>query len=149
VTGAFRVGYVVRPEEVDTQGHLNEAEYLRYSERARWACLLAAGLTTDRLLAEGLGPVQLTVTMRFLRELRAGDQVEISSAFHWGAGRTYRIVQGYTAADGTPVADLNGVAGLLDLGSRTLVTDPRARLLALVRDPGPLGLAGGADDGSV
>lgn len=143
---AFRVRYVVQPDEVDTQGHLNEAEYLHYSQRARWACLTAAGLSTERLLAEGLGPVQLTVTMRFLRELRAGDQVEISSAFTWGAGRTYRILQGYTGADGTPVADLNGVAGLLDLGTRKLVPDPRERLLALVRDPGPLGLPSAVDD---
>ncbi|MFC7547832.1 acyl-CoA thioesterase [Plantactinospora sp. GCM10030261] len=132
----FRVRVTVRGYELDTQGHLNQAVYLQYAEHARWEFLRAAGITQDRLLASGVGPVALEVTVRYLSELRGGDEVDVSCEFHWGAGKTFRIEQDYRRPDGGQVATLTGVAGLLDLSARRLVTDPRARFRDLATDPG-------------
>ena len=41
----FSVRVKVRGYELDTQGHLNWAEYLHYAEHARWEFLAAAGIT--------------------------------------------------------------------------------------------------------
>ncbi|MEV4811654.1 acyl-CoA thioesterase [Micromonospora avicenniae] len=136
----FRVRVTVRGYELDTQGHLNQAVYLQYGEHARWECLRAAGISQDRLLTTGVGPVALEVTLRYLSELRGGDEVDVSCAFRWGEGKTFRIDQEYTRPDGSRVATLTGVGGLLDLSARRLVPDPRERFRELATDPAPLGL---------
>ncbi|WP_027342334.1 acyl-CoA thioesterase [Hamadaea tsunoensis] len=130
----FTVRIVVRGYELDTQGHLNQAVYLQYAEHARWEALRAAGLPQDKLIAAGVGPVALEVTIRYLRELRGGDEVDVSLKFLWGEGKTFRIEQRYTKADGTVVAELASVGGLLDLETRRLVSDPAARFRELSTD---------------
>ncbi|MGR6320187.1 thioesterase family protein [Micromonospora soli] len=136
----FRVRVTVRGYELDTQGHLNQAVYLQYSEHARWECLRAAGISQDRLIASGVGPVALEVTVKFLRELRGGDEVDVSCEFRWGEGKTFQIVQELTRPDGGQVATVTGVGGLLDLSARRLVPNPRERFQELATDPGPLNL---------
>ncbi|NEE06507.1 thioesterase, partial [Streptomyces sp. SID7499] len=70
----FSVDVTVRGYELDTQGHLNQAVYLQYAEHARWELLRAAGLPQEKLLADGVGPVQLEVTVKYRRELRGGER---------------------------------------------------------------------------
>jgi len=79
--GVFSVRVTVRGYELDTQGHLNWAEYLHYAEHARWQCLAAAGITQDKLIASGFGPVVLDVSVKFRLELRGGDDVDVTCAF--------------------------------------------------------------------
>lgn len=136
----FRARITVRGYELDTQGHLNQAVYLQYSEHARWECLRAAGISQDQLIAGGVGPVALEVTVRYLRELRGGDEVDVSCEFRWGDGRTFQIVQDLTRPDGTQVATVTGVGGLLDLSARRLVPEPREWFRELATDPAPLNL---------
>ena len=91
MTETFRVRIAVRGYELDSNGHLNWAHYLHYAEHARWECLRAAGLSLDKLVASGAGPVNLDANVRFLRELRDGDEVTVSCAYTWGEGKTFRI----------------------------------------------------------
>ncbi|WP_031079610.1 acyl-CoA thioesterase [Streptomyces sp. NRRL S-118] len=137
---AFSVPVVVRGYETDTQGHLNQAVYLQYAEHARWSLLQKAGIRQTDLMNRGVGPVALEVTVRYHRELRAGDQVEVTCAFLWGEGRTFRIEQTIRKADGTVAAEVTGVGGLLDLEKRRLVADPRAVFRTLAADPELFGL---------
>lgn len=134
----FRVRITVRGYELDTQGHVNQAVYLQYAEHARWECLRAAGITQDGLIASGVGPVALETTVRYLRELRGGEEVDVTCEFRWGEGKTFQLQQDFTRPDGSPVATLTAVAGLLDLTARRLVANPRQRLRTLATDPGPL-----------
>ncbi|MFI6600423.1 acyl-CoA thioesterase [Nonomuraea sp. NPDC050536] len=136
----FSVRIEVRGYELDTQGHLNNAVYHQYGDHARWECLRAAGISVDDLLATGVGPVTLESTIRFHRELRAGDEVEVSCAFIWGEGRTLRVAQRFTRQDGELVAELTSVGGLLDLDERRLVDDPAGRWRALAGNPAVIGL---------
>jgi acyl-CoA thioester hydrolase len=136
----FRARVTVRGYELDTQGHLNQAVYLQYAEHARWEVLRAAGLPQQRLIDSGVGPVALEVTLRFRAELRGGDEVDVTCAFEWGAGRTFRIEQEIIRADGVLCAQITGVGGLLDLTARKLVHDPAARFAALSTHPEVMGL---------
>ncbi|MEQ4206606.1 acyl-CoA thioesterase [Actinopolymorpha sp. B9G3] len=138
MTEAFAVPITVRGYELDTQGHLNQAEYLHYAEHARWEFLRSMGIQQDKLLATGVGPVTMETTIRFLRELRGGDLVDVTCAFEWGAGKSFRLVQRFVLSDGTLAAELTAVCGLLDLAERRLVPDPRARLSALADNPDPI-----------
>ncbi|MFD4029744.1 acyl-CoA thioesterase [Streptomyces sp. NPDC058637] len=136
----FFVDVTVRGYELDTQGHLNQAVYLQYAEHARWELLRAAGVPQEKLLAGGVGPVQLEVTVKYLRELRGGERVRVSCAFVYGAGKTFRIEQRILKEDGTPAAEISGVGGMLDLEARRLIADPAGHLASLADSPGLLGI---------
>ncbi|WP_399891458.1 acyl-CoA thioesterase [Streptomyces sp. BBFR51] len=136
----FSVPVTVRGYETDTQGHLNQSVYLNYAEHARWSLLQAAGIRQADLVARGVGPVALETTIRFRRELLAGDEVTVTCAFEWGEGKTFRIRQLIRKADGTLAAEVEGVGGLMDLRERRLVADPRQRFKELAAEPGLFGL---------
>jgi acyl-CoA thioester hydrolase len=137
----FSVRVKVRGYELDTQGHLNWAEYLHYAEHARWECLAAAGITQEALLATGFGPVALDVSVKFRRELHGGDEVDVSCAFAFDGRPTYTIVQDFTRPDGRVAASLTSTAGLIDLRERKLTREPDKHFRALATDPALLGLA--------
>ena len=135
----FTVPITVRGYELDTQGHLNQAVYLQYAEHARWELLRAAGISQDALVSSGVGPVAIETTIRYLRELRSGDEVTVSCAFEWSVGKTFRLVQEIRILEGARAAEITAVAGLLDLQERRLVADPAERLRALAASPELLG----------
>ncbi|NGO73673.1 acyl-CoA thioesterase [Streptomyces boncukensis] len=137
----FSVRVSVRGYELDTQGHLNQAVYLQYAEHARWEVLRAAGVGQAELLALGVGPVVLETRVRYLRELRAGDEVDVSCMFEWLGGKTFHFVQDMRTADGTVAAEVTSVGGFLDLARRRLVPDPRKPLAELATDLSLLNLA--------
>ncbi|QJT04951.1 acyl-CoA thioesterase [Streptomyces asoensis] len=136
----FSVRITVRGYETDVQGHLNQSVYINYAEHARWSLLQAAGITQAGLLSKGVGPVALETTIRYQRELLAGDEVDVTCVFEWGGGKTFRIRQTIRKADGTVSAELTSVGGLLDLEERRMVADPTAYFKELAADPGLFGL---------
>jgi acyl-CoA thioester hydrolase len=140
VSQVFRVRVKVRGYELDTQGHLNWAEYLHYAEHARWEYLAAAGITQDALLGTGIGPVVLDVHVTFKHELRGGDDVDVSCTFEWSNRKVFGIVQDFHRADGTLAATLASKAGFLDLQERRLIADPAKHLRSLATNPQIIGV---------
>lgn len=140
VVEPFRVRIAVRGYEIDLRGHVNQAVYLQYAEHARWECLRVAGISHDAMIEAGIGPAALENTIRYLAELRVGDELDVTVQFEWGGRKTFRIHQDYVRADGTLAATLTGVGGMLDLAERRLVEDPVDRLRALATDPAVLGM---------
>ncbi|GGQ76507.1 acyl-CoA thioesterase [Streptomyces pilosus] len=136
----FSVRVTVRGYETDVQGHLNQAVYLNYAEHARWSLLQAAGITQSGLISQGVGPVALETTIRYRRELLAGDEADVSCAFLWSGGKIFTMEQTITRADGTVAAELTGVGGLMDLKLRKLVPRPEDVFRGLAKDPAPFGL---------
>lgn len=136
----FRVRIAVRGYEVDPRGHLNQAVYVQYAEHVRWELLAAAGISHDALLEAGIGPVVLETTIRYLAELRVGNQVDVSCEFVWAGGKTFQVRQEFVRPDGTRAAELTSVGGILDLSRRRLVEEPGERLGAVATEPARLGL---------
>jgi acyl-CoA thioester hydrolase len=135
VSEPFSVPVTVRGYETDVQGHLNQSVYLNYGEHARWSLLHAAGISQARLVGQGVGPVALETTIRFRRELLAGDEVEVTCVFVFGEGKTFRVEQTIRKTDGTVAAEITAVGGLIDLEARRLVPNPRQVLEELAEDP--------------
>jgi acyl-CoA thioester hydrolase len=140
VTEPFSVPVTVRGYETDVQGHLNQAVYLSYAEHARWCLLQEAGISQARLVGKGVGPVALETTIRYRRELLAGDDVEVTCGFTWGGGKTFRMEQTIRKTDGTVAAEITAVGGLMDLKARKLVSDPGELFKELAADPSLFGL---------
>ncbi|GAB7029764.1 acyl-CoA thioesterase [Streptomyces sp. NPDC021749] len=141
-TEPFAVRITVRGYETDAQGHLNQSVYLQYAEHARWSLLQESGIRQSAMVDRRIGPVTLETTVRYRRELRAGDEVDVSCAFVWGEGRTFRIEQTVRRTDGTVAAEVSAVCGVLDLTESKLLPDSRAALRELADDPSLMGLAG-------
>ncbi|MEU6223726.1 acyl-CoA thioesterase [Streptomyces sp. NPDC047042] len=136
----FSVPVTVRGYETDVQGHLNQSVYVNYAEHARWSLLHAAGITQQGLISKGVGPVALETTIRYQRELRAGDEVEVTCDFTFSEGKTFRMRQTIRKTDGTVAAEITAVGGLMDLTARKLVADPKEYFRALASQPQLFGL---------
>ncbi len=127
----------VRGYELDVQGHVNSAVYLMYAEHARWRHLESLGADPVALAERDIGLALLELTVKYLRELRAGDVVTVSCQLHFPetSRKTFVFDHHFRRADGTPVAEIRCTAGLLNLSARRLVENPRAVLAALA-NPG-------------
>ncbi|TDV35412.1 acyl-CoA thioesterase [Actinophytocola oryzae] len=125
---AFSTRIEVRGYELDALGHVNHAVYHLYAEVARTKAFVAAGCDLDLLTQRRTAPVLLTTTVNFRRELRAGDEVDVSCAAKFGDGKTFTLEQMLTKMDGTLSAEVYCVLGMMDLEARRLHADPRAVL---------------------
>ncbi|MGH3432210.1 MAG: acyl-CoA thioesterase, partial [Thermocrispum sp.] len=88
----FATRVKVRHYELDTLGHLNHAVYHQYAEIARLEWFESVGGGGNGLVDGEVSPVMLQTRARFHRELRAGDEVDISCEVSFGgdsAGKTY------------------------------------------------------------
>lgn len=139
-TEPFRTTIAVRSDDMDVNGHVRGPAYLAYADHARWMCLSAAGIDPNQLRGQGIGPVNLETTVRFHSELTACVDIDVSSTFLWRNGKTSRVVQQLRRQDGTLVAEIESVSGLLDLTGRRLVADPARYWRALATRPDLLGL---------
>ena len=68
---------VVRPTEVDVNGHVNNAKYVEYMEWGREEWYEQNGLPYDRLLALGAVTVTVNLNLNFRRECRQGEVLTI------------------------------------------------------------------------
>ncbi|MEU9317872.1 thioesterase family protein [Streptomyces sp. NPDC048295] len=140
MTDPFHLRIAVRGYELDTQGHLNQAVYLQYCEHLRWESLRAAGISHSKLISTRIGPAVLENTMRFHRELRGGDEVDVTCKWIWGEGKTFRVEQEIRRADGVLACDLSSVAGLIDLDKRKMISNPAEHFAKLADHPEIMGL---------
>jgi acyl-CoA thioester hydrolase len=136
----FSVRVTVRSYELDANGHVNGAVYLQYAEHARWELMATAGVDQLRLRELGFGPVNLETVIRYHSELYYADTVDVSCEIQWGPGKTFRVPQELRRVDGTLVAEVNNVGGLLDLGTRRLVAAPGEQFRKVTTTPELLGL---------
>lgn len=125
----FHVHVAVRSYETDQLGHLNQAVYASWAEHARVELLRAAGVSLPG--AQNLGVVVLEATIRYLKELRMGDEVDVSCGIVFGSGKTFSMNSTFLRGDGVTCAEVRTTMGLMDLAARRLVAEPEQRLRAL------------------
>ena len=75
----------VRGYELDSFGHVNNAVYLQYAETALWNFFKVNGLL-DLFVSDGLFPVVLESTQRYIHELKLMDDVRIDTEVSCSAG---------------------------------------------------------------
>lgn len=136
----FSVRVSVRSYEIDANGHVNGAVYLQYAEHARWELLRRAGVDQAQLRDMGFGPVNMETVIRYHDEAFLGDTLDVSCEIVWSSGKTFRVPQELRRVDGTLIAEVDSVGGLLDLRERRLVPQPTERFRAVTTSPELLGL---------
>jgi acyl-CoA thioester hydrolase len=124
-----------RQYETDYNGHVNAVVYHQWADHARVEHLHRAGITVDELVENKLGPVLLEATIRYVGELRMGDDVRISVEPTYGDGRTWRVKHRFTRGDGELAAEIDAVLGLLDHSTRRLAGKPQQVMQSLASHP--------------
>jgi acyl-CoA thioester hydrolase len=123
--------------------------------------LRQAGCDIDALVAKRVSPALLESHIRFRRELRVGEEVDVTCTVSFdcrsfdsrsfdsrpfdswsfdtrsadNGGRTFSMDNTIRRSDGTVSAEIVSILGLLDLDRRRLVPDVRARLASLATRP--------------
>ena len=75
----------VRGYELDSFGHVNNSVYLQYAETALWNFFKVNGLL-NIIFDEGLFPVILESTQRYIHELKLLDEVRIDTELSCSGG---------------------------------------------------------------
>lgn len=83
-------------------------------------------------------PVTLEHAIRYHRELRGGDEVDVSCAFTWGGARC--TASGSASSASMPAAEIDTVGGMITMTHRRLVADPAEQWRALAGAPEFIGL---------
>lgn len=92
----------VRDYEVDSEGIVNNANYLHYLEHTRHEFCEAAGLSFRQMHAEGLDPVVSRIEVRYIRPLGLGDSM-VSKIALARRGPVFVFTQDIFTPDGQPV----------------------------------------------
>jgi thioesterase-3 len=71
--------FAVRPTELDSFGHVNNARYLEYLEWARSEWSIENGVDYDRFRALYIIPAVVEARLRFQAEARLGDRLRIET----------------------------------------------------------------------
>lgn len=117
---------------LDSFGHVNNANYLKLFEEARWDFITQRGHGLDYVLAKKVGPVILDLNLRFKHELKNRDDITIvSQVSEIKSSKIYVIEQKMMRADGKLAAIAQFTAGFFDLNERKLITPEPSWLTAL------------------
>lgn len=113
----------IREGHLDSFGHVNNAMYLTLYEEARWELITQGGYGFKQIHALQQGPVVLDVTLKFLKELRLRETIEIHTRLLDYKKKIGRLEQKMVKADGEIASEAIFTFALFDMKERKLI-DP-------------------------
>jgi acyl-CoA thioester hydrolase len=127
----------IRWADLDPNFHLRHTAYYDFAAQARIDLLDAIGLTVSFMQQKGLGPVLFREECVFRREIRYGDQIQLTSKLK-NARRDFSrfsIQHEFVRDDGTVCAVLTIDAAWIDTRIRKLTIPPSIGLQKLETIP--------------
>jgi YbgC/YbaW family acyl-CoA thioester hydrolase len=104
---------VVRPTEVDVNGHVNNAKYVEYLEWGREEWYEKNDLPYDRLFALGAITVTVNLNLNFREECRQGELLTVVTRPHRLGRTSFALYQEIYKRNGAIAAD--GVVTLVTI----------------------------------
>lgn len=117
--------------DIDVYGHLNNGRYLTLMDMGRWELSLRTGLFRAAV-RDGWRPVAAAATVRFRRELKAFDRVELTTAIRGWDERAFYVEHRLEKA-----GQVHAVGFVQLVSKRGRETVPPARLFAQRGVEGP------------
>ena len=99
----FSTRIAVRDYELDSQGIVNNANYLHYLELARHEFCQQAGYSFAQMAADGLDPVVRRAELDYIAPLRMGDVMEVELTMSRRGAKFLFNQAIFRAADHSPV----------------------------------------------
>lgn len=120
----------IKETDLDTFGHMNNAKYLSIFEEARWDWITVNGFGIKKMQQLGVGPTILEINLRFLKEIRLREELEIESKVISYIGKIGKLQQKMLINSET-YCNAEFTIGLFDLMTRKLI-QPTNEWLAAV-----------------
>ena len=133
-TPIFYYHVLIRESYLDTFGHVNNAAYLTLFEEARWDLITARGYGIPTIQQLKLGPTILQLSVRFMKEIKLRDSIEIQTSATNCLKKVATLYQSMYR-NGELCAQAEFAMGLFDLQERKLVQPTTAWLHAIGYDP--------------
>ncbi len=134
-TEKFEYEVLIREANIDTFGHVNNAQYLTLFEEARWEIITPRGFGMREIRERGLGPVVLEVNLRFSKEIHLRQKIrirsEVQDAHAGGRGKTMKMLQVMVNEKNEICCTAEFTFGLFDLRARRLVAPTEEWLKAV------------------
>lgn len=96
---------IVRPTEIDVNGHVNNAKFIEYLEWGREEWYERNQLPYDKLLALGAATVTVNVNVNYRRECKQGEVLTVATRPERLGRTSFSFHQEIRAADGTVAVD--------------------------------------------
>lgn len=96
---------IVRPTEIDVNGHVNNAKFIEYLEWGREEWYEHNQFPYDRLLAMGAATVTVNLNVNYRRECRQGETLTVATRPERLGRTSFSFYQEIRAADGTVAVD--------------------------------------------
>lgn len=109
---------VVRPTEIDVNGHVNNAKYVEYLEWGREEWYEQNGLPYERLLEAGAVTVTVNMNLNFRHECRQGEALTIHTRPERLGRSSFALRQEIRNAVGVVVLDAVITLVTIDPGTR-------------------------------
>ena len=113
------IDLVVRPTEIDVNGHVNNAKYVEYLEWGREDWYERLGLPYERLLALGAITVTVNLNLNFRRECRQGELLTVVTRPERLGRTSFALRQEIRKRDGELAADAVVTLVTIDPATRT------------------------------
>lgn len=112
---------LIKEQNLDTFGHVNNAAYLVLFEEARWDILEKSGFGLNEIAKRKMGPTILDIHIQFKREVKNRDRIKIRSSVlsHKGKITVIRQIMINEKGEEACIADLT--FGLFDVAARKLI----------------------------
>jgi acyl-CoA thioester hydrolase len=128
----FSTKIQILESHLDTFSHVNNATYLSLYEQARWEFITQRGFGLKEIQERGLGPVILELNLKFKREVKNREIIEIvSSPRPPERELIMKMNQKMLKEDGTIASTLELTVGLMDLRARKLIAPTAQWLYAI------------------
>jgi YbgC/YbaW family acyl-CoA thioester hydrolase len=89
----FRTDIIVRPDDIDMNGHVHNSRYLDYVLTARYDQMRRCyGMSMEEFVARGFGWVATACYIEFKRELVLGDIASVATRIEEIDGKTVKIL---------------------------------------------------------
>lgn len=109
---------IVRPTEIDVNGHVNNAKYLEYLEWGREEWYESGNLHYDLLNELGVQTVTVNININYRKECRQGERLNITTEPHKLGRSSFVLLQQIRNADGELCADAAVTIVTIDIHSR-------------------------------
>jgi len=126
----FHYSFVVASNHLDILNHVNNVTYLTLFEEARFYLLQQNGFPLKKLLEKKVSPTILEIHIKYLKELRLGDKVDIETKMVSYTNKIGVINQSMTR-EGEVCCTAEFVMGLFDIEKRKLILPTKEWLQAI------------------
>jgi YbgC/YbaW family acyl-CoA thioester hydrolase len=114
----------IKEHHLDTFGHVNNAVYLQLFEEARWEFITQRGFGLKEVMERQQGPVILEAHVKFLKELKLREKIEITFEPENMTASVGKCRQKMLNARGEVLCEAEFVVGFFDMRSRRLARPP-------------------------